>query len=343
MVLSTVTRVLSRMVRILYVVGFALSFFAFFGGPVKGIADNEYLVLGVAASLSIALVVHELLIQERVVALVYKYFRHSIDEITKKAVGTELKVYGASLLVLAAFDAYCGIEFRSGAVGLLQPKDMRQYVIQSISIVSLYLLSSLLAPQDADATGVLNRSSLEMLLSTTKATVGQWTKRIKSARKNNLNLANATAVLMEDAGEVDSARRVRLMDFELSKLEGGVNTSAGKPTDKYKLDKKNNLYLPATVNSSGSKSGVVNNANEQTNEHQNNRSDGHKLMRFRKPRVPVKKTERQRVFDQLDKNPDLKDEHLMTLAKVSRNTARKYRREWLNEHPEVQLEEVQNG
>lgn len=340
MVLSRLTKFLSWMVRILYVVGLSLSFFAFFGGSVQGIAENKFIVLGVAASLSVALIVHELLIQERLVALIYKYFRKGAD---KKAIGAELKLYASCFGALAVFDAYCGFEFRAGASGLFQAQGLVQFLIQSFAIVLLYSLSSLLVPHDADAAGMLNRSSLEMLMSTTKATVKQWTTRLSRGAKSGLNLAGATATLMEDAGEMDSARRVRLMDGELAKLEGGVNTQAGSPTDRYVYNEKTKMYEPRVQATRATKASVLDSGNGLVNGQENDKSNEPKLKLIRKPRVNRKKSEKERVFEQLNKNPELKLEPLMALAKVSKGTAVKYRNQWLDEHPDVEIEEVQNG
>ena len=211
---------MSTLVPLLYLAGLAAGTLAYFSGLKLGFA------LTVGVCLAIAAEVHSFLQQRRVRALWAMFTRRTLDDETRESLERQLWVQGGILAGLVAFSAYNATAFVAStwtpAPGFLPA--WLQIGIRGLVVPVLFLLTGFLSPLSVDAGAILASASRDMLHHTIKTTVKQWRQRIKRARKRNLNLAPVAVALMLDAGDMEGARRVHMIDAGLARAESGAPT-----------------------------------------------------------------------------------------------------------------------
>jgi hypothetical protein len=108
-----------------------------------------------------------------------------------------------------------------------------QVAIRATILPLLFLASGFLTPLHTSAGDVLASASREMLHSTVRATRKQWKARIAKAQREGLDLAPVAIALMHDAGDLEGARRIRLISDGLSAAENGTTarTEVAPPDD----------------------------------------------------------------------------------------------------------------
>ena len=201
----------STVVPLAYLAGMALGTAAYFTGLV---ADGG---LAVGCALALAVELHGFLEQRRVRALWAVWMRtHTAAALA------DLRVHVGILAALVLFQAYNGAAFLSAswhvAPGWLP--EPAQIAIRALILPAFFLASGALSPLHTDAGAILASAAGDMLHKAVRATVRQWKGRIDTARRAGLDLAPVAVALMEDAGDADGARRIRLIASGLDAAEG---------------------------------------------------------------------------------------------------------------------------
>jgi hypothetical protein len=309
-------RVAGNIVRVLYLSGLVLGFFAFFSDIA---VDNKELRIGVAGALAAALVLHEYLAQSRV-RLLFSRLGRLKDGDNRRAVWLQFKVSIGVMVALIIFDMFNAVSYWCLVnlhVSLLPP--LWEMVIRGVALSIFFFLSSLLVEIEDDASKVLASAEHRMLLKTMNAFAEQCNTRLDAARKQGIDLGVITAALLEDEGDGDAARRVRLIASGLTKTDG-IRARDMRPNS-------GNLYLPSGQADSGGRGNETDYLN-QTGKPTTKLSvvDAGRLRRH-----PVKRTPQERVVSYLNRHPEASINNIIEGARVSRESAVKFRDLWRNE------------
>jgi hypothetical protein len=213
----------STLVPLLYLAGLMLGTMAYF----TGISLDAGLAVGVA--LATAAEVHAFLEQRRTRAAHAILARTPLDDPRREQLVNDLRLHIGILAALVVFSTYNSIAFVSATwhpTSSFLPHWL-QVGIRGAIVPSLFLLTGALTPLSEDAGGLLARASHDMLHKTLRATLKQWRRRVNRADRSGLNLAPVAITLMVDAGDVDAARRIRLIDDGLTRAEQGPPVPAG--------------------------------------------------------------------------------------------------------------------
>lgn len=211
---------------------------------------------------------------------------------------------------------------------LVHPSDAftwAEVITLGFVIPTLYVASGLMAKVRMDATEVLAQHADDMTLRALHHIGSQWKSRLERAVEREHDLAPIAVTLMEDAGEVDGARRVSTIAKGLQATEAGrtVLPSPVKSPKSYSSQTRSNAglagsaidthFLPASA------------AEEMT-------SRRPITLLGRKARKAVRLTPKERVFAVLSDNPGVSISDIQRAAKVSKPTAIKFRNIWLKQN-----------
>lgn len=131
----------------------------------------------------------------------------------------EFRIHTAITSGLVAFSIFNAIAFWAMIEHPVSIGDWLSVVVRGTVIPLAFLAAGFLVPLEYDANRILSDASHKMLKRTVKVTARQWHRRIKRAQEAGINLAPITAALMEDANDKRGARRIRLIDESLSRVE----------------------------------------------------------------------------------------------------------------------------
>lgn len=214
----------STLVPLLYLLGLALGAAAYFSGVIvdAGIA--------VGIGLACAAELHSFLQQRRVRATWGLLQREQIGTPEREKLAGQLWINGAILAALLLFSTYNSIAFVAEtwrpAPGFLP--EWLQIGIRGSVIPVFFFLSGFLVPLATDASALLASAAHSMLHTTIKATVRQWQRRVRRARKQGIDLAPVAIALMEDAGDTNGARRIQMIASGLDAAEAATRQRIGR-------------------------------------------------------------------------------------------------------------------
>lgn len=231
-------RTAATIIRVLYLVGMFFGILSFFA---QQSYDGRALTFAMSIALSSAVIIHEFL-QTRRVMLIWNRYAHNQDDDAKIHLKQQLLSNLFILSLLLIFDGLAMWQYLFfQSYGHMPLPVEISMPIQAFILPVFALAASLMLDAEDDPNAILRRAASDMLFSTIQKSTKQWSKRLGKAVKSGHNLAPITTRLMADAGEVDSARRIMLIEEGLAQTEG--------------LDwsKQGNLYLPATRKPSGAK------------------------------------------------------------------------------------------
>jgi hypothetical protein len=207
----------ATLVPLAYLAGMLIGTAAYFSGVV--------LEAGVAVGLALAFAVevHGFLAQRRMRATWGQLARLSRDDPERERLTAQLRANVVVLAALILLSMYNGAAFLSHTWPIVPgflPAGV-QIAIRAVVLPVLFLASGFLTPLYTSAGDVLEAASREMLHRTVRATLKQWRQRIDQAQRASLDLAPVAVALMEDAGDTDGARRIRLIAAGLAAAEQG--------------------------------------------------------------------------------------------------------------------------
>lgn len=271
----------------------------------------------VGFGLAFAIEMHAFL-QQRRVRIAYAAWTRAKTEDDKELLAKRLRVDVGALFLCMAFQAYNSTAFWALVLHPHTQSDWAQVALRGVILPFLFLLTGLLEKVSLDAIDILEDAVGTMLLDSQKATVQQWKSRLKAAKKQGINLTHVLVTLLEDAGDAESAKRIKTIDAGLTRTDG-VRAQTPRPND-------GNLYSSSGQKYSG--------ATAVGSDYQVSTRRLAALPTGRLPRRVVKKTPQERVFDYLNRHPDASLSDLEIKAQVTRETAVKYRQQWLSERSE---------
>ena len=205
-------------------------------------------------------------------------------------------------------------------------------IMQAWLIPVLGILASVMIEIEDRASDVLRNAEQDILMEAVKKASQQWKKRLKIAGSTGGSLAPIGVALMMDSGEVDSARRIGIIEEGLRRTEAG------------EVVQMKDLYSSPGQKTSGLAARSLNQKNwtgEKTSptspiwttgDGADGQANGGAKQTGRKPRSAVKKNEEQRVHSYLDRNPNASLSDIMKSCNVSKGTAIKHRNSWMALH-----------
>lgn len=154
----------------------------------------------------------------------YATYRRSPSPETRGKLKASVIVLG----MLLAFQTYNSLIFTAATYKPLPvgvPGSL-QIIIVGLSIPVFAFLSGFSVPAEADANHELSAMSHALLWRTLKSIKRQWSGRMQQAEQTQHNMSGAAVALLEDAGAIKEAARVRIMD---SSLPGGIAPTVPTP------------------------------------------------------------------------------------------------------------------
>jgi hypothetical protein len=126
------------------------------------------------------------------------------------------------LIALIAFSTYNSIQFVASTwapTGWLP--GWLQILVRGAIVPGLFYLAGELIPLITEPGDVLAHASREMTFAAVRTVSRQWGKRLRRARRRNLDLAPIAVTLLHDAGDMPGASRIRLIAEGLTAAEEG--------------------------------------------------------------------------------------------------------------------------
>lgn len=304
-------KLIANVVRIAYLVGMGLTFFAYFSGD---FVNSPEIAWGLGIGLGVAFILHEFLVQRRVVSLWNKMSRLKKDtEERNHTQGQFFANLGISAVLLGA-DIFFGMLYYNALLlgqHLLNPT--LEAVLRPCILGVLFWVSSLLSPVEDDPAQIIAETHQEMLLKLSKATRQQWNTRIDRAVDEGRNLAPVAADIMQLAGD---EQRAYLMDnIEKSLAKSAPNSV---PVRGVKLSTQHALPAPKK---SGQKANRVSTQPSAYFEHQIE----HPEVSTNRARPMLKLSVEKRVARYVKAHPEASAAMVASALGVSRNTVAKYR------------------
>src|SRR5262249_4812087 len=96
-----------------------------------------------------------------------------------------------------------------------------QIAIRGAIVPGLFYLAGELTPLVTEPGDVLAHASREMTFSAVRTMSAQWHRRLRRARRRNLDLAPIAITLLQDVGDMPGAARIRTIAEGLSAAEEG--------------------------------------------------------------------------------------------------------------------------
>lgn len=207
-------------VVLVYLGGLFLGTATYFVG--RAIGTSPDLDASIGFALALAVEVHSFLSQR----LTRSHFqqRNKLDEAQADwdAADRQFRIHLGITCGLVAFSVFNSIAFWALVMRPQTIGDWLQVVVRGLIVPLAFLAAGFLTPLSHDAAQLLQDASAVMLRQTVKVTVKQWRRRVARARKAGIDLAPVAVELMEDAREVDAARRIRIIAHALDVAEGRV-------------------------------------------------------------------------------------------------------------------------
>jgi hypothetical protein len=205
----------SFIVPLAYLAGLIGGSVAYFGGyaPSAGAA--------VGTALGFAFEVHSWLQQRRVRTLFGSRSRLPLKDPRRAALQRQLKVQSAMLLALVLFSVWNANLFLAGVWHPAAPAvpEWLQFLLRGCVVPGLFLLTGLLTPLTDDPAQWLNRVSLNDLNVLLKVHRRDVKRRIELVRQQHGDLTPVVVAYAADLGELDVARRLRLISQGISEAE----------------------------------------------------------------------------------------------------------------------------
>jgi hypothetical protein len=126
------------------------------------------------------------------------------------------------LIALLAFSVYNSVQFVASTwmpTGWL-PGPL-QILFRGAIVPGLFYLAGELTPLITEPGDVLAHASREMTFAAVHTMSRQWRRRLRRARRRNLDLAPIAVTLLHDAGDMPGAARIRLIAEGLTAAEEG--------------------------------------------------------------------------------------------------------------------------
>jgi hypothetical protein len=241
--LERIDATLSNILPLLYLAGLALGAAAYFSGVILDVG------IAVGIGLACAAEIHSFLAQRRTRAAYALFQRAAPGTPEREEYARQAWVNGGILALLLAFSAFnawaFNVETWHTAQGFL-PYGV-QLAVRSLIIPVLFFLAGFLVPLTTDAGALLASAAHSMLHTTIKATVKQWQRRVRRARKRGIDLAPVAIALMEDAGDTDGARRIQMIAQGLDAAETATNQRIGRGIPLLDAPASLATYAPASL------------------------------------------------------------------------------------------------
>jgi hypothetical protein len=206
----------SLLVPLAYLVGLVGGSVAYFGGYAPSAAGAGGTALGFAVE------VHSWLQQRRVRSLYASLARLPAKDQRRAAVEGQLKGQRAMLLALALFSVWNANLFLAGIwhpAATAVPVWL-QFLVRGCVVPGLFLLTGFLSPLSADPVHVLTTASHQDLHALLKAHRADMKQRITPLRREDGDLTPVVVAYAADLGELDVARRLRLITQGIAEAEG---------------------------------------------------------------------------------------------------------------------------
>lgn len=308
---SRVDRVLSNVVRIAYVVGLGLAFISYFSST---FVDSPEISWGLGIGLGVAFILHEFLVQRRIISLWNKLSRLRKDADERKHLRTQFGINLGMGAVIFVADVFFGWLYYSQLLmhqNVLDP-GIEAFLRPAILGV-LFLMSSMLAPVEDDPAQIIADTHADMLVKLSRETRHQWNTRIERAVDEGRNLATVAADIMQLSGDVD---RAQLMDAIESSLEKAAPGTV--PVRGVKIPKTN---MPQLRLKSGARGQIVDSQKRTVVEG----SIGQSALDSKVSRPMLKLNTKQRVRNYIKRHPEASDLVIAKALGVDRKTVAKYR------------------
>lgn len=300
-VLRGTDSVFTTLVRLAYISAGLIGWFAFF---THRTVNDPTVGFWLGASLAVAVGIHEFLQQVRTYMGWRKLQRTNLspEERDRTKFGFLVNL-GFTVILLGCGGFMYWNNFVGGdglplwATGLIEA-----VIVPLFGIAATFLLDV-----EDDPGLLLKKQEHSMLLKLVNMTQKQWDARVQNAVQNGHNLAPIAIALMDDSGDADGARRVRIIEEGLKATENGVFKS-GK------------LYVAPSLKSRVFGADSLNTQIEHPRTVQNDTSSGVQNEQ-RKPRKVIHIAPSKRAERYVQKYPNASVSEVMKGARVSRGTA----------------------
>jgi hypothetical protein len=215
-IFDAIDSTLSAFVPLLYLIGLAAGTLAYFSGL---IVDFN---VAVGVCLAIAAECHSYLVQRRMRMARARLNRTAVSDSAYGQLEAQYARQRNILIVLLAFSVYNSIQFVASTwtpTGWL-PGPL-QILVRGAIVPGLFYLAGELTPVITEPGDVLAHASREMTFAAVRTMSQQWRRRLRRARRRNLDLAPIAVTLLHDAGDLPGAARIRLIAEGLSAAEEG--------------------------------------------------------------------------------------------------------------------------
>jgi hypothetical protein len=207
---------LSALVPLLYLVGLAAGTLAYF----SGILVQFDVAVGVC--LAVATECHAYLTQRRMRMARARLNRATVRDEAYGQLEAQYTRQRNILIALIAFSTYNSVQFVASTwhpSGWLP--GWLQILVRGAIVPGLFYLAGELTPLITEPGDVLAHASREMTFAAVRTVSKQCGRRLRRARRRNLDLAPIAVTLLHDAGDVPGAARIRLIAEGLTAAEEG--------------------------------------------------------------------------------------------------------------------------
>jgi hypothetical protein len=207
---------LSAVVPLLYLIGLAAGTLAYFSGLVLEFGSAVGVCLAIAAEC------HSYLVQRHMRMARARLNRATIRDEAYAQLEAQYIRQRTVLLLLIAFSTFNSIEFVASTwhpSGWLP--GWLQILVRGAIVPGPFYLAGELTPLITKPGDVLSHASREMTFAAVRTVSRQWGRRLRRARRRNLDLAPIAVTLLHDAGDVPGAARIRLIAEGLTAAEEG--------------------------------------------------------------------------------------------------------------------------
>lgn len=215
-VFDALDSLLSALVPVLYLLGLAFGTLAYFSGLVV-----EFDV-AVGVCLAVAAEFHSYLVQRRMRMARARLNRATVADAAYGSLEAQYTRQRNILIALLAFSVYNSVQFVASTwtpTGWL-PGPL-QILFRGAVVPGLFYLAGELTPLITEPGDVLAHASREMTFAAVRTMSQQWRRRLRRARRRNLDLAPIAVTLLHDIGDVPGAARIRLIAEGLTAAEEG--------------------------------------------------------------------------------------------------------------------------
>ncbi len=320
-----VDNVLSAIVPLLYLIGLAAGTLAYFSGL---IVDFN---VAVGVCLAVAAECHSYLVQRRMRMARARLNRVKVSDEAYAQLEAQYTRQRNILIVLLLFSVYNSVQFVASTwtpTGWL-PGPL-QILVRGAIVPGLFYLAGELTPLLIEPADVLAVASRDMTFAAVRTMTQQWRRRLRRARKRNLDLAPIAVTLLHDAGDFPGAERIRRIAEGLSAAEKGrlpllaIQTPPERPIEPSSPPPDDGGTPSASMQPQGETDGP--------DEHEEYKVLTLPAAEERDLVTASKRTPKQRVYDYLERHPRASVRTIERRCGVSGSTASKHWNTWRAEH-----------